>query len=154
MSKQFNFTTFHLSVLTTVLECRQAMPNRWRFTNQCVQLGTPKHTPRLYPRHKQDQPTTLLSQGPGPRPNLVWCLDLHHPRLQSVGLERARTHDKRATSLPCTLNRHRQGKSVTKLCPVGRRTQPLTPTNTQTISLPGLYFPFHHFIMSDNNHLL
>ena len=40
--------------------------------------------------------------------------------------------------------------SVTKLCPVGRGTQPLTPTNTRTISLPGLYFSFHHFMHLDN----
>ena len=35
--------------------------------------------------------------------------------------------------------------SVTKLCPVGRGTQPLTPTNTHTISLLGLHFPFTIF---------
>ena len=92
--------------------------------------------------------------------------------------KKSRIHDKRATSLPCAhtqvcardnksvtcprclmqrpvLNQHRQGKIVTKPCPVGRRTQPLTPTSTQTISLPGHHFPFHHFIMSNNlYHLL
>jgi hypothetical protein len=29
-----------------------------------------KHTPRLYPRHKRDQPVPLLSRVPGLRPNL------------------------------------------------------------------------------------
>ena len=43
------------------------------------------------------------------------------------------------------INRHRQGKSVTKLCFVGCRTQHLTPTSTQTISLPGHHFSFPPF---------
>ena len=86
---------------------------------------------------------------------------------------KSQIHDKRATSLPyahtqvCArdnksvtcprclmqrpvLNRHRQRKSVTGLYPVGRRTQPFTPTNTQTIFLPGHHFSFHHFILSDH----
>ena len=37
--------------------------------------------------------------------------------------------------------------SVTKLSPVGRRTQPVIPINTHTISLPCFHFSFHHFIM-------
>ena len=61
LSNQFYFITFHLSILTTMLELRQAVPTRRRFANQCAQLGAPKHTARLYPRHKPDQPITLLS---------------------------------------------------------------------------------------------
>ena len=146
------------------------------------QLGTPKHMPHLYPRHKQDQHIPLLSRGPGPRPNLdskppptwvpdsVWCLDLHYPRLQSVGPERAGTHDKKATSLPTriskyvlgiinlwpdyhpqqrtVLNRHGQGRQCNQAMPHGYGTKPIIPTNTHTISLPNHHFPFHHFIMS------
>jgi hypothetical protein len=75
------------------------------------QLGTPKHAPHLYPRHKQDQPIPLLSWGPGLYPNL----DSKPPHLrpglsvvlrhkpfpasnQSVSPERAETYDKRVTS--------------------------------------------------------
>ena len=36
---------------------------------------------------------------------------------------------------------------VTKLSSVGHETQPVTPTNTHTISLPYLHFSFHYFIM-------
>ena len=85
--------------------------------------------PRLYPRHKQDQPITLLPQGLGPHPNLDSKTPLLSPRLSAVqgppppkktltvGPERARTHDKRATSLPCVHTQvcARDNKSVTCL---------------------------------------
>ena len=38
--------------------------------------------------------------------------------------------------------------SVTKLCPTSTTTQPLTPTNTQTISLSGHHLSFPPFIFS------
>ena len=96
------------------------------------------------------------------------CKDLHQNKTLIVGLERAgsTTREQQVFSAPIlkyvlgiislwlaeslmqrpVLNRHRQGKSVTKLCPIGRRTQPLTPTNTQTISLPGHHFSFPPFL--------
>ena len=92
----------------------------------------------------------------------------------AVGPERAKTHDKRVTSLPrahtqvCARDNksvtcletyatagpyptHTGKNSVTKLCPVGRRTQPITPINTQTISLSGHHFPFHHLYFPSDN---
>jgi hypothetical protein len=71
-------------------ECSQAVPSR---RNGDSRINMPswvprKHTPRLYPGHKQDQPVPLLSRGLGPRPSSdskppntaglasVWCLDL------------------------------------------------------------------------------
>ena len=142
-----------------------------------------KHMLRLYPRHKQDQPTTLLSWGLGPHPNWDSKPPPLSPRLRAVqgppnpkttmtvGPKRAGTHDKRVTSLPyahtqvcaqdnkicdlpsvlCngrSLTDTDRESSVTKLCPTATATQPLTPTNTQTISLPGHHFSFPPFIFS------
>ena len=71
-----------------------------------------KHTPHLYPRHKQDQPITLLSwvsrspsklglQAPAPESRTQCGARTFYPKTTLiVGLKRARTHDKRATSLP------------------------------------------------------
>jgi hypothetical protein len=90
-----------------------------------------------------------------------------YPRLHTAGSERAETHDKRETSIPAPihkyvikvksvtwlpslqrtlLNRHEQGNSATRLCPVGHGTQLATPTRNHTLSLPGLHFlsPFYH----------
>jgi hypothetical protein len=80
-----------------------------------------KHTPCLYPRHKQDQPVPLLSRGPGPRPNwdskpqhcrpglsVVLRLQTHNPSI-TVGPERAGTHDKRVTSLPTLISKYMLG---------------------------------------------
>ena len=104
------------------------------------------------------------------------CKDLlHQNKTLTVGPKRAGTHDKRATSLSSAhtqvcardnkfvtcldglckdrslIDTDRES-SVTKLCPASTATQPLIPTNTQTISLPGHYFPFHHlYFSSDNN---
>jgi hypothetical protein len=73
-----------------------------------------KHTPRLYPRHKQDQPVPLLSwvsRSPSklgllaPRPQ-GGAKTSTYPCLQSVGLERARVHDKRVTSLPAPISKY------------------------------------------------
>jgi hypothetical protein len=86
-----------------------------------------KHTPRLYPRHKQDQPVPLLSQvsrSPSKLGLLAPVLEARpqygaktstYPRLQSVGPERAGAHDKRVTSLPSPhpLVYARDNKSVT-----------------------------------------
>jgi hypothetical protein len=71
LSHQNHPFIFHLSVLTTMLECSQAVPSR---RNGDLWINMPswvpwKHTPHLHPRHKQDQPIPLLSRGLGPRPN-------------------------------------------------------------------------------------
>ena len=89
-----------------------------------------KHMSRLYPRHKQDQPITLLSRGLGPRPNLDSKPPLLSPGLSAVlrpppspppisRFGKSRIHDKRATSLPYAHNQvcARDNKSVTCLEP-------------------------------------
>jgi hypothetical protein len=77
-----------------------------------------KHTPRLYPRHKQDQPIPLLSRvsrSPSKLGLLAPVLEARpqygaktstYPRLQSVGPERARSHDKRITSLFAPISKY------------------------------------------------
>jgi hypothetical protein len=77
-----------------------------------------KHTPRLYPRHKQYQPVPLLSRvfrSPSKLRLLAPVLEARpqygakistYPRLQSVGPERARAHDKRVTSLPAPISKY------------------------------------------------
>jgi hypothetical protein len=84
-----SFYIIFVLVLTTVLDHSQVgTTSRGDSWINVSQLGTPKHTPHLHPGHRQDQPTTLLSRGPGPRPNWdskprswvldsVRCLDLH-----------------------------------------------------------------------------
>ena len=58
----FPSSIFHLLVLTTVLDMKQAVPDCPAIRELMPPAGYPeKHTPRLYPRHKQDQPITLLS---------------------------------------------------------------------------------------------
>ena len=85
--------------------------------------------PRLYPRHKQDQPTTLLSRGPGPHlnwdskplplnPGLSAVQGPPNPKTtMTVGSESAETYDKRVTSLPCAHTQvcARDNKSMTCL---------------------------------------
>ena len=85
--------------------------------------------PRLYLRHKQDQPTTLLSWGLGPHPNWDSKPPPLSPRLRAVqgppnlkttlivGLERAGTQDKIVTSLPSAHTQvcAQDNKSVTYL---------------------------------------
>ena len=138
--------------------------------------------PRLHPRHKQDQPITLLSWGPRSLSKLGFQAPVPESRTQcgartsstkkitlTVGSKRARTHDKRATSLPSahtqvcardnrsmtclddlcndrSLTDTDRESSITKLCPASTTTQPLTPTNTQTTSLFGHHFSFPPFI--------
>jgi hypothetical protein len=95
--------------------------------SMCLAGYPEKHTPRLYPRHKQDQPILLLSRvsrSPSKLGLLAPVLEARpqygaktstYPRLQSVGPERARAHDKRVTSLssPHPLVYARDNKSVT-----------------------------------------
>ena len=158
-----------------MLGIRQAIPTRWRFANQCPQLGTPKTHAPLVP--KTQAGLTHHSPIPGVQvPVQTWTPS---PHFLSSGLsvvqgpppspppisrsEKSRIRDKRATSLPsahtqvcardnkiCDLprwlmqrsvfNRSDRESSVTKSCPVSMATQPLTPTNTQTISLPDHQF--------------
>ena len=84
VSNQNHFTILHLPVLATVLDYRQVVLDRQRFTNQCAQLGTLKHMPHLYHRHKEDQPTTLRSRGLGPHLNLDSKPPLLSLRLSAV----------------------------------------------------------------------
>jgi hypothetical protein len=53
-----------------MLEGSQAIPSETAIHESMRPAGYPKkHTPRLYPRHKQDQPVPLLPRGPSPRPS-------------------------------------------------------------------------------------
>jgi hypothetical protein len=77
-----------------------------------------KHTPRLYPRHKQDQPVLLLSRvfrSSSKLGLLAPALEARpqcgaktstYPRLQSVGPKRAGTHNKRVTSIPAPISKY------------------------------------------------
>jgi hypothetical protein len=77
-----------------------------------------KHTPRLYPQYKQDQPIPLLSRvfrSPSKLGLLAPVLEARpqcgaktstYPRLQSVGPERVGAHDKRVTSLPVPISKY------------------------------------------------
>ena len=86
ISNQKNFITFQVPVLTTVLDRSQVIPSHGNGDSRTnvSQLGTPKHIPHLYPRHKQDQPIPRLSRGPGPRPNLDSKPPLLSPGLSAV----------------------------------------------------------------------
>ena len=86
LSNQNHFTIFHLPVLTTVLDHSQVVSSHRNGDSRTnvSQLGTLKHMLCLYPRHKQGQPTTLLSRGPGPRPNLDFKPPLLSPGLSTV----------------------------------------------------------------------
>ena len=112
-------------------------------------------------------------------PILVWCLDLHlsPPPISRSGKSRnprqehnepSHSHKQVCAQDNKVCDRtiiHSNGRSlidtnrdnsVTKLNPIGRGTQPVTPTNTYTISLSGLHFSFHSFYHESNynNHLL
>ena len=79
------FIHFHLPVLTMVLDHRKVIPYHTTIREPMYPSWVPqKHMPHLYPRHKQDQPITLLSRGLGPRPNLD-----SKPLLLSPGLSAA-----------------------------------------------------------------
>ena len=69
-SSRIHFTIFHLPVLTTVLDYRQAIPDYPAICESMCLAGYPETHAPLVPQHKQDQPTTLLSRDLGPRPNL------------------------------------------------------------------------------------
>jgi hypothetical protein len=84
-------------------------------------MGTLKHTPRLHPRHKRDQPIPLLSwffRSLSKLGLLAPALEARpqggaktstYPRLQSVSPERAGAHDKRVTSLPAPIRKYVHG---------------------------------------------
>jgi hypothetical protein len=84
----------------------------------CLAVYLEKHTPRLYPRHKQDQPVPLLSRVSRSLSKLgllapaleAWtqcdAKTSTYPRLQSVGPKRAGAHDKRLTSLPAPISKY------------------------------------------------
>jgi hypothetical protein len=86
--------------------------------SMCPTRYPKKHTPRLYPRHKQDQPVPLLSQvsrSPSKLGLLALVFEARpqygvktstYPRLQSVGPERARAHDKIVTSIPAPISKY------------------------------------------------
>jgi hypothetical protein len=74
--------------------------------------------PRLYPRHKQDQPVPLMSRVSRSLSKLKLLAPVlearpqygaktsTYPRLQSVGPERAGAYDKRVTSLPAPISKY------------------------------------------------
>jgi hypothetical protein len=107
----------HLFICQLLLRCQSvAKPNCHAETaireSMCPAGYPEKHTPRLYPRHKQDQPVPLLSRVSRSSSKLGLLAPVlearpqygaktsTYPRLQSVSPERARAHDKRVTSLP------------------------------------------------------
>ena len=63
------FYHLYIPILTTVLDHSQVITIHRNGDSQInvSQLGTLKHTPRLYPRQKQDQLIPLLSWDLGPR---------------------------------------------------------------------------------------
>jgi hypothetical protein len=86
LSNQNHFSIFQLPVLTMMPERSQVIPSR---RNGDLRINVPswvprKHTPRLHPRHKRDQPVPLLSRVPGPRPNLDSKLPHLRPGLNAV----------------------------------------------------------------------
>ena len=159
---------------------RQVIPDFLAIRKSMCPARCPKDTrPACTPGTSRPNPSLSYPGCPGPRPN--W--DSKPPPLSpglravqgtppqkktlTVGMEKDRTHDKRATSLPSThtqvcardnksmtcldglcndrsLTDTDRESSVTKLCLVGRRTQPLTPTNTQPYPCPVKFFLFHH----------
>ena len=122
---------YHLSfpVLTTVPDCRQVIPDYPMIRESMCPAGYPKNTRPTCTLGTSRTNPPLSYQGiqvpvqtwtPSPHSWLLdsmWCLDLHHHRLKSVSSERARTHDKRATSLPYTHTQvcAQDNKSVTCL---------------------------------------
>ena len=181
LSNQFHFITFHLPVLTTVLDPKQAIPNCLAIHESMPPVGYPENTrPACTPGTSRTNPSPSCPGCPGPRPNLDSKPPLLSPKLSAMQgpppspppisqSEKRRIHDKRATSLPCAHTQvcARDNKSVTcldglcndrslidtdrensviKPCLASTTTQPLTPTNTQTISLSGHHFFFPPFI--------
>ena len=71
------FIIFYIPVFTTMLDHSQVVPSHRNGDSRfnVSQLGIPKHTPRLYPMHKQDQPIPLLSRGLVPVQ--TWTLSPH-----------------------------------------------------------------------------
>ena len=118
LSNQIYFTIFHLLVLTTMLDGRQVVPYHtmihkpiypsWipQNTRPACTPGTSKTNPSLSYQGVQVPIQTWTLSPHSWVLDLVWRLDLHHPRLQLVGPERARTHDKRATSLPALISKY------------------------------------------------
>jgi hypothetical protein len=112
--------SFHCQFL---LRCQSVVkPYRHAEMTICESMcpaGYPKkHTPRLYPQYKQDQPIPLLSRvfrSPSKLGLLAPVLEARpqcgaktstYPRLQSVGPERVGAHDKRVTSLPIPISKY------------------------------------------------
>jgi hypothetical protein len=105
-----------------------------------------KHTPRLYPRHKQDQPVPLLSRVSRSSSKLRLLAPVlearpqygaktsTYPRLQSVGPKRARAHDKRVTSLPSPhLLVYAQDKKICDLTRFQCNERSLIDTDRETV---------------------
>jgi hypothetical protein len=89
--------------------------------SMCLARYPEKHTPRLHPRHKRDQPAPLLShvsRFPSKLRLLAPALEARpqcgaktstYLRLQLVSPERVRAKDKRITSLPAPISKYMLG---------------------------------------------
>ena len=129
MSNQFYFFSFQLSVLTMVLNTRQAVPDRPAIHESMCPARCPENTrPACTPGTSRTNPSLSYPGCPGLRPNLD-----SKPPHQSPGLsmvqgppppplpisrsKKSRINDKRATSLPCAHTQvcARDNKPVT--CP-------------------------------------
>ena len=134
VSNQISFSIFHLSssVLTTMLNHRQAVPDRPAIRESMPPARYPENTrPAYTPGTSRTNPSLSCPGCPSPRPN--W--DSKPPPLSpglsavqgpanpktalKVSPERVESHDKRVTSLPCAYTQvcARDNKSVTCLEP-------------------------------------
>ena len=121
---------FHLSVLTTMLNRRQAVPDSPAIRESMPPAGYPKNThPACTPGTSRTNPSPSYPRCLGPRPNWDSKPPLLSPRLSAVQgppppkrnpdsrSGKSRIHDKRATSLPSAHTQvcARDNKSVTYL---------------------------------------
>ena len=126
MSNQFHFITFHLSVLTMVLDTKQAIPDRSAIHESMPLAGYPKNTcpactlgtsrtnlSPSYPRCLGLHPN-LDSKPPLLSPRLSVVQGPPPPHLQLVGPERARstTREQRVFSVPIHKYAHKYALEI------------------------------------------
>ena len=111
MSNQFYFIIFRLSVLTTVLDRRQAVPDCPAIRESMPPAKYPKNTrPTCTPGTSRTNPSPSYPRCPGPHPNLDSKPPLLSPGFSAVQgpppslppisqSGKSRIHDKSATSL-------------------------------------------------------
>ena len=129
LSNQFHFITFHLSVLTTVLDRSQAVLDCPAIRESMPSARYPKNTcPACTLGTSRTNPSPSCPGCPGPRPNLDSKPPLLSPGLSAVQgpppspplisqSGKSQIQDKRATSLPYAHTQvcARDNKSMT--CP-------------------------------------